>query len=190
MKKLKALLGVFLLVLPLGLTGCSDKTKVTLDRAGAFGVNFTTAFNDQILALKAAGAAPDKIRAWEDAGRRLKIATDSVRDYLSGLKEVNERDIAQVTGKIGQALAIVNGLLTNPDFLALGDSSLLVQLTKYGAVGFTQASLTLGVFFPPKPPGAAVAESGGKTVPVKSVVIEVPAPPPAVALLLQAAGGK
>lgn len=190
MRKLKALLGIFLLVLPLGLTGCSDKTKLTLDRAAAFGVNFTTAFNDQILALKAAGASPDKIRAWEEAGKKLKIATDSVRDYLVGLKEVNERDIAQVTGKIGQALAIVNGLLTNPEFLKLGESSLLVQLTKYGAVGFTQASLTLGVFFPPKPPGAVVAESGGKALPIKSIVIEVPAPPPAVALALQSASSK
>ncbi len=191
MRKLKVfgLIGL-LLTGSLSQAGCGDKAKIALDRAGAFGVNFTTAFNDQVLALKAAGAPQDKIRAWEEAGAKLKIATDSVRDYLAGLKEVNERDVAQVTGKIGQALAIVNGLLTNKDFLALGEGNTFVQLTRYGAVAFTQAGLTLGVLFPPRPPGVAVAESGGKTLPIKSVVIELPAPPPAVALAIQAASGK
>lgn len=169
------------------LTGCSDKTKATLDRVGSVSKILAQGYNDQVIALKAGNVDPAKLATAERLGRTLTIATDALDAYLASLKEVNEANVAEVTQKIGLALGIVNQILLNPDVRAIDANSKFAQILGWASTGFTVATTTLAALFPQKAPGEISFSSvgGGKSIPANKIQLELPAPPPAVAELLK-----
>lgn len=182
-----SLIGVLALA-TVPMSGCGEQTKATLDRVGAVSTILTRGFNDQIAALKAAGADPAKIAVWERAGRGLTVTTDALRDYLDSLKEVNEKNAAEVVQKVGAALNIVQELLKNPDILALGEDSKLVQILRWSSIGFNQAAITIGILFPAPQTGTASFSLGGgsgRSIPKEKIHLSLPKPPPAVEELLK-----
>lgn len=184
--KLTSLLLIpILLVAGLLQTGCSDKTKTTLDGFGRAFFNIATGFEDQVLAFQAGGVDPAKLKEWEKKAVALKQIAQSTKDFLATLKEVNEKDAAAVTQKVANGLAIIQGLLLNPDILGLGESNAMVQTLRYGSIALNQLSTTLAVFFPQLPPGTVgVSSTANKVVAIKLIEIDFTTPPPVVAAML------
>lgn len=164
--------------------GCGNAT--TLDKVGRVAVNLAQGLADQIAALEASGLDPAKLARLKQSSAAFTASAKALKDYLDGLKDVNQKDAAAITQQIAKAVNIANALLQNPDVLGLGEGSTLVKTLRYTGVALNQLSLTLTIFFPPPPPGAVAASSdGGKTVAVSKIKVEFPEPPPEVKALLQ-----
>lgn len=165
-------------------TGCGNAT--TLDKVGRVAVNLAQGLADQISALEASGLDPAKLARLKQSSAAFTASAKALKDYLDGLKDVNEKDASQITQQIAKAVNIANALLQNPDVLGLGESSTLVKTLRYTGVALNQLSLTLTVFFPPPPPGSISASSaGGKTVAASKIKIDFPEPPAEVKAILQ-----
>lgn len=181
--ELKALgLIAVLLVGSLSQVGCGNTQ--TLDKVGRVAVALAKGFSDEVAALKAAGVTGKRLEAAERAAKQMTAAADNLNAILQNAKNINEKDAAAVVGYAATITATIGGLLQNPDFLGLGESSLLVKVARYSSVALNQLSLTLAIYFPPKPPGASIASDGGKTIAVKKIKIEFPEPPAEVRALM------
>lgn len=164
--------------------GCGNAT--TLDKVGRVAVNLAQGLADQIAALEASGLDPAKLANLKHTSSAFMVSAVALRDYLSGLKDVSEKDAAVITQQIAKAVNIVGALLQNPDVLGLGEGTTIVKVLRYTGVVLNQLSLTLTIFFPPPPPGAVAASSDGrKTVAARKIKVEFPEPPPEVKAILQ-----
>lgn len=181
--KLKAFgLIAVLLVGSLSQVGCGNTQS--LDKVGRVAVALAKGFSDEVAALKAAGVTGRRIEAAERAALQMTTAATELNRILQNAKNINEKDAAAVVGYAATITATIGGLLQNPDFLGLGESSLLVKVARYSSVALNQLSLTLAIYFPPKPPGVGVASDGGRTVAVSKIKIEFPEPPAEVKVLI------
>jgi len=172
-------------------TGCSDKTKATLDRIGQISVILAEGYNNEIAALKAAATDPTKFTKAEAGGRALTEITKTLKEELAKIGEVNEKNVTEVTLAISRVTGVVNGLLQNPDVLNLPVNSRVAQILKWASVGLTQASLTLGLLFPNagKTGIATIGEPKSKRT-NEIIIPNIPDPPPVVKELLKAAESK
>lgn len=162
---------------------CGNAT--TLDKVGRVAVNLAQGLADQIAALEAGGLDSAKLVRLRQSSAAFTASAKALKDYLDGLKDVNQKDSAAITQQIAKAVNIANALLQNPDVFGLGENSTLVKTLRYTGIALNQLSLTLTVFFPPPPPGAVSASSaGGKTVAVAKIKIDFPDPPPEVKAML------
>lgn len=181
-RKLKTFALVTLLIVgSIAQTACGNATK--LDRVGRVAVNLAQGLADQIAALEASGLDPTKLANLKRASSAFTASATALRDYLAGLKDVNERDAAAITQQIAKAVNIVGALLQNPDVLGLGEGATIVKVLRYTGVALNQLSLTLVVFFPPPAPGVAVA-AASKSIPISKIKIDFPEPPPDVKALM------
>jgi len=184
MKKLKAFGLIAVLVAgSLAQVGCGNSQS--LDKVGRVAVALAKGFSDEVAALKAAGVTGRRLDAAERAAKQMTTAADSLNTLLQNAKNINEKDAAAVVGYAATITATIGGLLQNPDFLGFGENSLLVKVARYSSVALNQLSLTLAIYFPPKPPGVGVASDGGKTIAVGKIKIEFPEPPAEVKALLK-----
>lgn len=183
MKKLKAYGLIALLVIgSVAQVGCGNTQ--TLDKVGRVAVALAKGFSDQVAALKASGLTGARIDAAERAAKQLTVTADNLNAILQNAKNINEKDAAAVVGYAATITATIGGLLQNPDFLGFGENSLLVKVARYTSVALNQLSLTLAIYFPPKPLGLSVASDGGKTIAVSKIKIEFPEPPAEVKALI------
>lgn len=172
------LLALLLIVTSITQTGCGNDQ--TLARVGAVAVQLAAGFESEVNAIEAAGLIKDaaKLAAIKQKVTALKTSTKALNDFLIGLKEVNEKDKAALTTKIGEAISIVTGLLQNPDVLGLPEDAPAVKILRYGSITFQQIALTIAAL---KPPAASVANAGQATgIPTGKIKVKITEPPPEV----------
>jgi len=181
MKKLtSSFLAALLIFASITQTGCGNNQ--TLARVGNVAVQLAIGFESEVNAIEAAGLIKDaaKLANLKQKAQALKTTTKALNSFLIDLKEVDEKDKAAISTKIAEALSIVNGLLINPDVLGLSDDSPVVKFLRYGSITFQQIALTIAALKPP-PAAVGVASAGqAKGIPVSSIKIELPEPPPEV----------
>jgi len=174
-----SLLAALLLTTSITQIGCGNAQ--TLERVGLVAVQLAIGFESEINAIEASGLIKDaaKLANLKQKAQALKASTNALNSFLLGLKEVNEKDKAQITTKVSEALSIITNLLQNPDVLAFPEDSSIVKFLRYGSITFQQVALIIAALKPPS--GAGTASAGQpKGIPVSSIKIELPEPPPEV----------
>lgn len=177
-KTTSVLLALLLIVASITQTGCGNEQ--TLARVGAVAVQLAIGFESEVNAIEAAGLIKDsaKLAAIKQKVTALKTSTKALNEFLIGLKEVNEKDKAALTSKIGEVISIVTALLQNPDVLELSDDAPVVKILRYGSITFQQIALTIAAL---KPPAAGVASAGQPSgTPASKIKVQVTEPPPEV----------
>jgi hypothetical protein len=185
MKSLKAFsLATILIFCTVTQTACGNAQ--TLDKVSRAAVALTRGFAAEVESLKNAGLTGKKIDVADAAAKKLTATADSLNAILQKAKTIDESDAAAIAGFVATITSTVGGLLQNPDFLGFTENHILVKITRYSAVALNQLSITLAIYFPPRPAGAIVAASaGGKVVAVSKIKVEIPEAPPEVQALLK-----
>lgn len=180
-QKLKVLLALFVLVLPLGFTGCGNDTS--LARVGNVAVQLAFGFESEVNSLAAAGLlSGDKLARLNRNVSAVKLSAAALNTYLLGLKEVNANDKAQITQKVAEMAAIIGSVLTSQEAFGLNENQAVVKVLRYATISLNQIALVIAAL---NPPAAGVASAGQASgIPISKVKVRFDEPPPEVKAML------
>jgi hypothetical protein len=169
-RKLKILLALFVLVLPLGLTGCGNAT--TLARIGASVKQVAFGVRAEAASLRAGGLlTPAKLDALDKKATALVVSAEALEKYLNSLPGVTASNKAEVVAKVGETLSLVSALAQNADVIGLPADNLFVRILQFGNTVLQNAAIVLAAV---NPPPTGVASGSGAAVPLAKVKIAIP----------------